>query len=82
MTLVNKTFENIVGKGKNAGNQHFVLFPQCFLPFTKQIPNFHLYLFSRLHMLLMKTSLKCCRWALGEECSKLNAFEEDYSNLA
>ena len=33
-------------------------------------------------MLLMKTSLKCCRWALGEECSKLNAFEEDYSNLA
>ena len=22
--------ENIVGKGKNAGNQHFLLFPQCF----------------------------------------------------
>ena len=24
------TVENIVGKGENAGNQHFLLFPQCF----------------------------------------------------
>ena len=32
-TLGNKPFENIVGKGENAGiNQHFLLFPQCFLP--------------------------------------------------
>ena len=23
--------ENIVEKGENAGNQHFLLFPQCFL---------------------------------------------------
>ena len=23
--------ENIVGKGENAGYQHFLLFPQCFL---------------------------------------------------
>ena len=22
--------ENIVGNGENAGNQHFLLFPQCF----------------------------------------------------
>ena len=22
--------EHIVGKGENAGNQHFLLFPQCF----------------------------------------------------
>ena len=29
-------FENIVGKGENAGNQHFLLFPQCFLPFQTQ----------------------------------------------
>ena len=28
-----KPFENIVGKGENAGNQHFLLFPPCFLPF-------------------------------------------------
>ena len=23
-------FENIMGKGENAGYQHFLLFPQCF----------------------------------------------------
>ena len=28
-----KPFENIVKKGENAGNQHFLLFPQCFLPY-------------------------------------------------
>ena len=25
------SLENIVGKGENAGSQHFFLFPQCFL---------------------------------------------------
>ena len=25
-----KALENTVGKGENAGNQHFLLFPQCF----------------------------------------------------
>ena len=28
----NDPFENIVGKGENAGNKHFLLFQQCFLP--------------------------------------------------
>ena len=32
--------ENIVGKGENAGNQHFLLFPPGFLPFPKQISIF------------------------------------------
>ena len=27
MTLDKKPFENIVGKGENAGNQHFLLVP-------------------------------------------------------
>ena len=27
-----KSFENNVRKGENAGNQYFLLFPQCFLP--------------------------------------------------
>ena len=40
MTLRKKPFENIVGKGENAGNQHFLLFPQCFLSFPKQISIF------------------------------------------
>ena len=31
-----EAFENIVGKGEKAGNQHFLLFPQCFLPSQKQ----------------------------------------------
>ena len=34
-TPTEKLSENIVEKGENAGNQHFLLFPQCFLPFTK-----------------------------------------------
>ena len=25
-----KRVENTVGKGENAGNQHFLLYPQCF----------------------------------------------------
>ena len=29
-----RPFENIMGKEENAGNQHFLLFPQCCLPFT------------------------------------------------
>ena len=36
-TLVHKTFENIVGKEGNVGNQHFLLFPHCLLAFPKQI---------------------------------------------
>ena len=36
-TQCKKAFENIVGKGENAGNQHFLLLPQCFLLFPKQI---------------------------------------------
>ena len=35
-TLREKNLENIVGKGENAGNQHFLLFPQCFLPDKRQ----------------------------------------------
>ena len=38
--LKQKLFENIVGKGENAGNQHFLLFPLCFLLLTKQIAIF------------------------------------------
>ena len=36
-TLSKKPFENIVEKGENAGNQHFLLFSQCFLPIPKTI---------------------------------------------
>ena len=41
-----KPFENIVGKGENAGNQHLLLFPQYFLPFVKPFQFFnHIYFF-------------------------------------
>ena len=30
-TLQLQPFKNIFGKGENAGNQHFLIFPQCFL---------------------------------------------------
>ena len=40
MTLRKKPNENIVGTGENAGNQHFLFFPQCFLPFSKSNFNF------------------------------------------
>ena len=30
-----KPFENIVGKGENAGHQHFLLFPQFFAALAK-----------------------------------------------
>ena len=32
-----KAFEDIVGKGENAGNQHFLLFSKCFLSYERQV---------------------------------------------
>ena len=62
MTLKKKSFENILGKGENAGNQHFLLFMQCFLPIPKRIFRFFkIHLFCRLQMLSIWTSLKICR---------------------
>ena len=40
-----KAFENVAVKGENAGNQHFLLCPQCFLLFPKQISIFQSHLF-------------------------------------
>ena len=61
MTLKKKSFENIVGKGENGSNQHFALFPQCFLPIPKGFSVFKLHLFCHLQMLSVWTSLKFCR---------------------
>ena len=36
MTLTKKALENTVGNGENAGNQHFLLFPQCFLLYQRE----------------------------------------------
>ena len=60
-TLIKTPFENIVGKGENAGNQHFLLFPQFFLTIHNRISFFKLHLFYRLQMLSIWTSSKMCR---------------------
>ena len=49
--LEKKAFENIVGKGENAGNQHFLLSPQCFLIFPSKTLIFESRLFGHLQML-------------------------------
>ena len=46
-----KSFENIVGKGENAGTQHFLLFKHCFQPIKRQISQFELYLICHLKVL-------------------------------
>ena len=53
-------FENLMGTGENAGNQQFVLFPQCFLTFPKQAGVFEPHLFCCLQMLSIWSSLKFC----------------------
>ena len=40
--------ENIVGKRENAGYQHFLLFPQLFLPLQREISIFQSHLFCHL----------------------------------
>ena len=40
MTLFKKAFENILEKGENAGNQHFLLFPKYFPPRQRQMFSF------------------------------------------
>ena len=49
--LKKEAFENIVGKGENAGNQNFLLFPQSFLSIPKGIFVFKLHSFCHLQML-------------------------------
>ena len=56
-----RPFENIVGKGENAGNQQFLLFTQCFRPILKTNSVFKLNVFCCLQMLSIWASLKICR---------------------
>ena len=51
MIRLKTPLENIEGKVENAGNQHFLLFSQCFLLFPEQFLNFQSHLFCRLQML-------------------------------
>ena len=51
-----------MGKGENYGNQHFLLFPQCFLPYQRDKSTFEQHLNCRLQMLSIWASLKFCRF--------------------
>ena len=42
-TINKTTFKSIVGNRENAGNQDFLLFPQCFPPFIKPVSVFLLH---------------------------------------
>ena len=59
-SLGKKALENIVGKGENASNQHFLLFPQCFLPFPEQILIFKLHFSCCLPILSILTCPTFC----------------------
>ena len=59
-----------MGKGKNGGDQHFLLFPQCFLVFPAQIQIFQSRLCCRLQMLWIWTGLKYL--SFGKELSGRN----------
>ena len=46
LKFVPERVENIVGKGKNESHQHFLLFPQSFLPIQRRISDFNLTILS------------------------------------
>ena len=49
-------------KGENAGNEQFLLFPQCFLSFCKTFHYFHQIQNCHLQTLLVWNSLKFVVW--------------------
>ena len=63
-------FERTVGKGENAGKQHFLLFPQCFLLYQEEKLSFLQHLICRLQMLWVWASPKFCR-LLKSKMSKI-----------
>ena len=63
MTLRRKAFENIVGKGENADNEHFLLFPQYFLLYHREKSSYWKYSNCHLQMFSIWTSLKYVFWS-------------------
>ena len=66
--LKKKPFENIMGRGENAGNQHFLLFSEGFLPIRKRMSIIKLHLFCCLQMLSIWTILNICRLVKSYWC--------------
>ena len=64
-TLRKKSLANIEGKGENAGNQHFLHFPHCFLLFLRQKLSFHQCIVCCLQMLSISSHTKVCLLVKG-----------------
>ena len=71
LTFKRKPLENIGGKGENPGNQHFLLFPQCFLLRPTEISSLESNLFCCLPSLSILTSLKILSFGLKGGCRHL-----------
>ena len=56
----------MVGKGENAGNQHFLLLPPCFLPSLKQTIILQSLLFCHLHNYAISLEF-CCLVKIKQE---------------
>ena len=53
------------GKGENAGNQHFLLFPSCFILYQNEKFSFEQLFFCRLQMLSVWSNPNSCRFLKG-----------------
>ena len=60
LKFVLEKVDNIVGKGQNASNLHFIGFPQCFLPYEREILSLGPHFNCCLQMLSIWTSLRFC----------------------
>ena len=65
-----KPFENIVGKGENAGYQHFLLFLQRFLPIPKRICFLDTFLLSSANASNLDQSKN---WLFGKELTEMKS---------
>ena len=69
-TLDKKPFENIVKKGENTGNQHLILFPQCFQPYQRQ------------KIIILSTLILSSANAFSLDQSKILSFGKEFKILS
>ena len=79
MTLKEMAVETIVGKQENAGNQHFLLFPQCLVPCKCQKSFFELVICKGFQFCPIEKLLSC-KESTFYKTSKVKAFSDDKSN--
>ena len=69
-----KLLENIVGKGENAGNQHFLLFSQCFLGKGENACKQYFLLFSQCFLPTSTTDIIIETAVMGDHSCKHGCF--------